>query len=57
MLTHVGNSDVNKDLGPKAKEKAKDLAPKAKAMVNDLHSRPRPRTWCPRPRTHTKPNK
>ena len=56
----VDNSDVNKDLGFKAK--AKDLGFKAKAKAKDLSfkikakdlgfkARPRPRTWASRPRT------
>ena len=49
----VVESDVNKDLGFKAKAKAKDLGFKAKtkakdlsfkAKAKDLASRPRPRT-------------
>ena len=59
-------SDVNKDLGFKAKAKAKDLSFKVKAKAKDLsfkprtrlrtwalrsRPRPRPRTWVSRPRT------
>jgi len=41
-----------KDLGHEAKARTKDLGHEAKAKTKDLvtRSRPRPRTWVPRPR-------
>ena len=53
----VVGSDVNKDLGPKAKDTGHKVKAKAKALGYQGQgqglgvSRPRPRTWVSRPRT------